>query len=133
MNKAIVAGYVGKDPTLNDTNGGPVANLSIATSTSWKDKRTGERKEKTEWHRITAFGSTAQLVAEYIRKGSYLTVEGHLQTSEFKDRETGATRYSTSIIAERVYFGPRTSSSATTTPEDEQGDTSFPPEDDLPY
>jgi len=128
MNKAIVAGYVGKDPDVKDTNGGPVANFSIATSTSWKDKRTGERKEKTEWHRIAAFGNTAQLIAEYIRKGSYLTVEGHLQTDQYEDRETGATRYSTKVVAERIYFGPKTSSS-TATPEGEQG---YPAEWDEP-
>jgi single-strand DNA-binding protein len=108
MNKAIIAGYVGKDPTIRDTQGGPVANLSIATTTRRKNG------EVTQWHRVTCFGNQANAVAEYIRKGSWLMVEGEIQYSQYQDKETGQTRYSTDIVAHRVEFGPKTSSSTTT-------------------
>ena len=92
-----------------------MANFSIATTTRYKNN------EKTEWHRITAFGKTAELVAEYIRKGSFLMVEGRIQYSTYQDKTTGQERHSTDIIADRIEFGPKTNSSSTATTPAEDG------------
>lgn len=98
INKVILVGNVGADPDVRYMpNGNPVANLSIATSESWKDKQTGERQERTEWHRTVLFNRLAEITSEYIRKGSKVYVEGSLRTRKWQD-QNGADRYTTEIV-----------------------------------
>lgn len=98
INKVILVGNVGKDPEIKAMqNGGTVANLAIATSESWKDKNTGQKQERTEWHNCVAFGKSAEIIAEYVRKGSKLYAEGSLRTRKWQDKE-GNDRYSTEIM-----------------------------------
>ena len=97
INKAIIVGTVGKDPEVKYMpSGEAVVNISLATNEKWKDKQTGEKKERTEWHRVTMYGRLAEVVGEYIRKGSQLYVEGKLQTRKW-DKD-GQTHYSTEIV-----------------------------------
>jgi single stranded DNA-binding protein (ssb) len=98
VNKVILVGNVGQDPeTRYLPNGGAVTNLSLATSETWKDKNTGENQERTEWHRVVFYQRLAEIVAEYVRKGSKLYVEGRLQTRSWE--QDGIKRYATEIIA----------------------------------
>jgi single-strand DNA-binding protein len=99
VNKVILVGNLGKDPEVRRmTSGEPVVNLSIATSESWRDKASGERKEKTEWHRVVIFNKNLAEVAEkYLRKGAKVYVEGSLQTRKWTDKD-GAEKYSTEIV-----------------------------------
>lgn len=100
VNKVILVGNLGADPEIRRTNDGrPIANLRVATSESWKDKATGERREKTEWHRVAIFNEGLAKVAEqYLKKGSKVYLEGQLQTRKWQDKETGADRYSTEVV-----------------------------------
>jgi len=99
VNKVILIGNLGRDPeTRRLGNGDPVVNLRIATSESWRDKQSGERREKTEWHSVVIFNPNLAKVAEqYLRKGSKVYIEGQLQTREWQDKD-GAKRYSTEIV-----------------------------------
>ena len=99
VNKVILVGNLGKDPEVRRmTSGDPVVNLSVATSESWRDKASGERKEKTEWHRVVIFNKNLADVAEkYLRKGAKVYVEGSLQTRKWTDKD-GAEKYSTEIV-----------------------------------
>jgi single-strand DNA-binding protein len=99
VNKVILVGNLGKDPEVRRmTSGDPVVNLSLATSESWRDKASGERKEKTEWHRVVIFNKNLAEVAEkYLRKGSKVYVEGQLQTRKWTDKD-GAEKYSTEVV-----------------------------------
>lgn len=98
LNKAMVIGNLGRDPEIRTMqNGSKVANLSIATSESWKDKTTGERKEKSEWHRIVIFGPLAETAEKYLKKGSKVYIEGSLQTRKWSDKD-GVEKYSTEIV-----------------------------------
>lgn len=99
VNKVIIVGNLGRDPEVRSfQSGGKVCNLNIATSESWKDKNTGERREKTEWHSVAIFSEGIIRVAEqYLRKGSTVYVEGQLQTRKWQD-QNGADRYSTEIV-----------------------------------
>ena len=102
VNKVILVGNLGRDPEMRRmSNGDPVCNLSLATSERWKDKNTGERKEKTEWHRLVIFNPHLCDVAEkYLRKGSTVYVEGALQTRKWQD-QSGQDRYSTEVVLQR--------------------------------
>src|SRR5580698_8065250 len=102
VNKVILVGNLGKDPEVRRlTSGDPVVNLSIATSESWRDKASGERKEKTEWHRVVIFNENLAKVAEqYLRKGSKVYLEGQLQTRKYTDKD-GTEKYSTEIVLQR--------------------------------
>jgi single-strand DNA-binding protein len=102
VNKVTLIGNVGKDPEVRRmTNGDPVVNLSVATSESWKDKSSGERKEKTEWHRVVIFNEHIAKVAEnYVKKGSKVYLEGALQTRKWTDKD-GAEKYSTEIVIQK--------------------------------
>lgn len=101
INKVILVGNVGQDPeTRYMPNGGAVTNLSLATSETWKDKNTGEQQERTEWHRVVFYQRLAEIVAEYVRKGSKIYVEGRLQTRSWE--QDGVKRYSTEIIASEM-------------------------------
>ena len=99
VNKVILVGNLGKDPEVRRmASGEPVVNLSIATSESWRDKASGERKEKTEWHRVVIFNKNLAEVAEkYLRKGAKVYVEGQLQTRKWTDKD-GAEKYSTEVV-----------------------------------
>lgn len=102
VNKVILVGNLGRDPEIRTLNSGDrVANLSIATSETWRDKATGERKEKTEWHRVVIFNDNLAKVAEnYLRKGSKVYIEGALQTRKWTD-QSGQERYSTEVVIQR--------------------------------
>lgn len=102
VNKVIILGNLGNDPEMRCMpNGEPVANISIATSETWNDKNTGEKRERTEWHRVVAYRRTAEIIGQYTRKGSKLYVEGKLQTRKWTDNN-GVDRYTTEIIADSV-------------------------------
>lgn len=114
VNKVILIGNVGKDPDIREMGNGRVANLSVATSDSWKDKTTGEKKEKTEWHRVVVFNPhLVDLIANYVRKGTKLYVEGALQTKKWQD-EAGSDKYATEVVLSqykgeiRLLGGPNT-------------------------
>ena len=102
VNKVILVGNLGKDPEVRRmTSGEPVVNLSVATSDSWRDKATGERKERTEWHRVVIFNENLAKVAEqYLRKGAKVYLEGSLQTRKWTDKD-GAEKYSTEVVLQR--------------------------------
>ena len=101
VNKVILVGNVGGDPeTRYMPNGNAVTNITLATSETWKDKNTGEQQERTEWHRVTFYQRLAEIVAEYVRKGSKLYVEGRLQTRSWE--QDGVKRYATDIIANEM-------------------------------
>lgn len=98
VNKVILVGHLGQEPEVRYMpNGGAVANLSLATSETWRDKQTGEPKEKTEWHRVVVFGKLAEIAGEYLQKGSQVYIEGALQTRKWTDTQ-GQERYTTEII-----------------------------------
>ncbi len=99
VNKVILIGNLGADPEIRRTQDGrPVANLRVATSESWKDKNTGERKEKTEWHRVVIFNEgLCRIVEQYLKKGSKIYLEGALQTRKWTDKD-GVERYSTEVV-----------------------------------
>ncbi len=102
VNKVVLIGNLGRDPEVRRlTSGDPVVNLSIATSESWRDKASGERKEKTEWHRVVIFNENLAKVAEqYLKKGSKVYLEGQLQTRKYTDKD-GTEKYSTEIVLQR--------------------------------
>ena len=102
VNKVILVGNLGRDPEVRRlTSGEPVVNLSVATSESWRDKASGERKERTEWHRVVIFNENLAKVAEqYLRKGSKVYVEGQLQTRKYTD-QAGVEKYSTEVVLQR--------------------------------
>ncbi len=98
VNKVILVGNLGKDPEVRFMpNGGAVANITVATSDSWKDKQTGEQKEKTEWHRVVMFGKLAEVAGEYLKKGSKVYLEGQLQTRKWTNQQ-GQDQYTTEIV-----------------------------------
>jgi len=112
INKVILIGNLGNDPDVRYTAGGAaVSNISLATTESWKDRESGEQQERTEWHRVVFFGRLAEIVAEYLKKGSQVYVEGKLQTRKWTDKD-GNDRYTTEIVAnEMQMLGGRPSSS----------------------
>ena len=102
VNKVILVGNLGQDPEVRYLpSGGAVTNISIATTDTWKDKETGEKRERTEWHRVVFFARLAEIVGEYLKKGSQVYVEGRLQTKKWQDKE-GRDRYTTETVAERM-------------------------------
>jgi single-strand DNA-binding protein len=102
VNKVILVGNLGKDPEVRRLNSGePVVNLSVATSENWRDKQSGERKEKTEWHRVVIFNENIAKVAEqYLKKGAKVYIEGQLQTRKWTD-QAGAEKYSTEVVLQK--------------------------------
>ena len=99
VNKVILVGNLGRDPEIKYTaSGAAVANITVATAESWNDKQTGEKVEKTEWHRVVAFQRLAEIMGEYLKKGSQVYIEGKLQTRKWQD-QNGQDRYSTEIVA----------------------------------
>lgn len=101
VNKVIIVGSLGQDPDTRYTgNGSAVTNISVATSEQWKDKNTGQKQEKTEWHRIVFFGKLAEIAGEYLKKGKPVYIEGRLQTDKYE--KDGVTHYTTKIIADQM-------------------------------
>jgi len=141
VNKAILVGNLGRDPELRQTpSGQSVCNFTLATSESWTD-RNGERVERTEWHRIVAWGKTGELCAQYLNKGRTVYVEGRIQTREWEDKD-GNKRYTTEINAQTVNFiGPRTGgssgsgmgSSSSANDPSPANDPGPPVDDDIPF
>jgi single-strand DNA-binding protein len=103
VNKVIIMGTVGQDAEVRYMpNGDAVCNLSVATNETWKDKNSGEQKEKTEWHRLVAFRRPAEIIGEYMKKGSKIYVEGHLQTKQWE--KEGQKHYTTEIVIDEFQF-----------------------------
>ncbi len=104
VNKVILIGNLGNDPEVRYTpNGNAVANVTLATSMTWRDKQTGELQERTEWHRIVFFNRLAEIVGEYLHKGSKIYVEGSLRTRKWQDK-SGIDRYTTEVIANEMHM-----------------------------
>ena len=102
VNKVILIGNLGKDPEVRySPNGGAIANITVATSESWKDKNTGEQVDKTEWHRVVFFRRLAEIAGEYLKKGSKVFIEGKLQTRKWQDKD-GQDRYTTEVVANEM-------------------------------
>ena len=102
INKVILIGNLGADPEVRYTPGGAaVANVTLATSSSWRDKQTGDMQDRTEWHRVVFFGRLAEIVGEYLRRGSKVYVDGSLRTRKWQDK-SGADRYTTEIVANEM-------------------------------
>jgi single-strand DNA-binding protein len=102
VNKVILIGNLGRDPEVRySPNGGAIANITLATSETWKDKNTGEQVEKTEWHRVVFFRRLAEIAGEYLKKGSKVYIEGKLQTRKWQDKD-GNDRYTTEIVANEM-------------------------------
>ena len=102
INKVIIVGNLGQDPeTRYMPSGSAVTNFTVATNESWKDKQTGEQKDRTEWHRVAMFNRLAEVAAEYLRKGSQVYIEGKLRTRKWQDKD-GQDRYTTEIIADEM-------------------------------
>lgn len=123
VNKVTLIGNLGNDPEVRYSgNGNAVANVSLATAESWRDKDSGEQQERTEWHRVVFFGRLAEIVSEYLHKGSQIYVEGRLQTNKWQDKE-GNDRYTTQIVAnEMQMLGGRGGTSNNKEPAPEPGD-----------
>jgi len=102
VNKVILVGNLGRDPEVRNTqNGDPIVNMSLATSESWKDRTTGERRERTEWHRVVIFNENLGRIAQqYLRKGSKVYIEGALQTRKWQD-QSGVEKYTTEVVLQR--------------------------------
>ena len=137
INKVIVVGNLGGDPEMRYMpNGNAVANISVATSESWKDKQTGAQKEKTEWHKIALFNRLAEIAGEYLRKGSQVYIEGKLQTRKWQDKE-GNDRYTTEIIANEMQMlggkGERQAKDENTAPRPQEPEDFNDSLDSLPF
>ena len=143
INKVILIGNLGKDPEVRYMpNGNAVANVTLATSESWKDKNTGETQERTEWHRVVFFRRLAEVVGEYVKKGSKIYVEGRLQTRKWQD-QSGQDRYTTEIVADQMqmldargsgggdYAPQQRDSASASQPAAQPADDSF--DDDIPF
>jgi single-strand DNA-binding protein len=103
VNKVIIVGNLGRDPEVRySPEGGAICNMSLATTSTWKDKASGERREETEWHRVVMYNRLAEIAGEYLRKGRPVYIEGRLKTRKWQDKDTGADRYSTEIVADQM-------------------------------
>ena len=143
VNKVTLIGNLGNDPELRSTqSGGAVANITLATSESWRDKETQETKERVEWHRVIFFGRLAEVVNEYLRKGSQVYVEGRIQTRKWQDKD-GNDRYTTEIVANEMQMlgsrgtnseSPANQQSASTSqPASQSAIVNEPFDDDIPF
>ena len=142
INKVILVGNLGADPeTRYMPSGSAVTNLSVATSESWKDKQTGEQKDRTEWHKVAMFNRLAEIAAEYLRKGSQVYIEGKIRTRKWQDRD-GNDRWTTEIIADEMQMlGGRGGGGGSAPMSSGPGSSSSPPpqpgpddfDDDIPF
>ena len=146
VNKVILIGNLGKDPEVRYMpSGGAVANVTLATSESWKDKTTGEKKESTEWHNVVFFNRLAEIAGEYLKKGAKVYIEGSLRTEKYQDKNTGADRYTTKIIANDMQmldsrggqgspsYQPETSGGAEPGPKSAATSATDTLDDDIPF
>ncbi|MDH3350290.1 MAG: single-stranded DNA-binding protein [Gammaproteobacteria bacterium] len=142
INKVIIVGNLGSDPeTRYRPSGSAVTNLTVATNESWKDKQTGEQKDRTEWHKVAMFNRLAEVAAEYLRKGSQVYIEGKLRTRKWQDKN-GQDRWTTEIIADEMQMlgGRGGGGSAAMGSSQDSGPSSPPPQagpddfdDDIPF
>lgn len=139
VNKVILIGNLGGDPEVRyTTSGSAVATFSIATSEEWKDRTSGEKQSRTEWHRVVAFGRLGEICGEYLHKGKQVYVEGRLQTRSWEDKD-GNTRYTTEIVAREMQMlgpAPGRQSQGQGSFERQEGPSDEPinmPEDDIPF
>ncbi len=141
INKVIIVGNLGGDPeTRYMPSGSAVTNLTVATNESWKDKQTGEQKDRTEWHKVAMFNRLAEVAAEYLRKGSQVYIEGKLRTRKWQDK-SGQDRWTTEIIADEMQMlGGRGGGSAPMNSPSDSASSSAPPQpgpddfdDDIPF
>ncbi|WP_272688107.1 single-stranded DNA-binding protein [Providencia sp. PROV063] len=148
VNKVILIGHLGQDPEIRYMpNGGAVANLTLATSESWRDKQSGEMREKTEWHRVCIFGKLAEVAGEYLKKGSQVYIEGSLQTRKWQD-QSGQDRYTTEVVVNiggtmqllgngnSNNNGNQTGNKSTSSPNQQYSNQTEPPmdfDDDIPF
>lgn len=103
VNKVILVGNLGRDPEVRySPEGSAICNVSLATTSQWKDRNTGERREETEWHRVVFYNRLAEIAGEYLRKGRSIYVEGRIKTRKWQDKETGQDRYSTEIVGDQM-------------------------------
>ena len=103
VNKVILVGNLGRDPEVRySPEGSAICNVSLATTSQWKDRNSGERREETEWHRVVFYNRLAEIAGEYLRKGRSIYVEGRIKTRKWQDKETGQDRYSTEIIGDQM-------------------------------
>ncbi|HEM8180824.1 TPA: single-stranded DNA-binding protein [Providencia rettgeri] len=146
--KVILIGHLGQDPEIRYMPaGGAVANLTLATSESWRDKQTGEMREKTEWHRVIIFGKLAEVAGEYLKKGSQIYVEGSLHTRKWQD-QSGQDRYTTEVVVNiggtmqmlgngnSNNNGNQTGNKSTSSPNQQYSNQTEPPmdfDDDIPF
>lgn len=131
VNKVILIGNLGNDPEMRTAPSGvSIANITLATSDSWKDKNSGEREKRTEWHRVIFFNRLAEIVGEYCKKGSKIYIEGKLQTRKWQDK-SGVERYTTEIIANEMQMLDSKSGSAKPSGSGPVARDDF--EDDLPF
>ncbi len=123
INKVILVGHVGQDPEMNYSRAeSAMCNISVATTRSWKDKQTGQKQERTEWHRVSMFKRLAEIAGEYLTKGSQVYIEGRLQTRKWQDK-SGADRYTREIIAHEMQMlggGSRRSTPPAGRPQDKE-------------
>lgn len=144
LNKVILIGHLGGDPEMRYTQQGTaIANFSLATSEQWKDRDTGEKKSKTEWHKIVAWRKLAEIMGEYLHKGDLVYIEGKLQTDKYDDKE-GITRYVTKIVASSMLMlgtrganqdgGGQPLPGQSSGPQESFGGPGVtPPDDDIPF
>ena len=152
INKVILIGNLGQDPEIRYTSGGmAIATLSLATSESWRDKQTGEQKERTEWHRVVLVGKLAEVAGQYLKKGSQVYVEGKLQTRKWQD-QSGQDRYTTEVqvdsftrvlqmlggkpqqgSSQKAQSQPPARPAATTSAGQQSNEPPFDYDDDLPF
>ncbi len=119
VNKVILVGNLGRDPeTRYSPDGAAITNVSVATTSQWKDKNTGEKREETEWHRVAFFGRLAEIAGEYLKKGSQVYVEGRLRTRKWQDKD-GQDRYTTEIVADAMQMLGSRGGGPAGAPEDE--------------
>ena len=129
VNKVILVGNLGQKPEMRYTaTQTAVANLSIATTESWKDKESGENRDKTEWHRVVFFGSLAEIAEKYLDKGSSVYVEGKIQTRKWQDKD-GNDRYTTEVLGNQLTMLGTRSSSDSSNQTDNSSNTPFPDDD----
>lgn len=103
VNKVILVGNLGRDPEMRySPDGTAICNISLATTSQWKDRATGEKREETEWHRVVFYNRLAEIAGEYLKKGRAVYLEGRLKTRKWQDKQTGADRYSTDIVADQM-------------------------------
>ncbi|MGB6103058.1 MAG: single-stranded DNA-binding protein [Pusillimonas sp.] len=136
LNRVTLIGNLGRDPEVRYTaDGAAISNVSIATTSQWKNKATGKRREETEWHRVVFYGRLAEIVGEHLKKGRSIYVEGRLKTRKWQDKETGTDRYSTEIVAEQMQMlGGRDDGDHRAEPADSpQAGAGAISEDDIPF